>query len=372
MKPLGPHDPLRLGPYRVVGVLGTGGMGRVYLGHDAQGRVAAVKMLLPELVGEGDLARRFVREALTARAVTSDGVARVRAADVESGRPWIATEYLAGPTLTEAVRRYGPFGEAPWRQVAHSLARTVGDIHRAGLVHRDLKPGNVILTSHGPRIIDFGIARPEHGLTLTHTGQIPATPGYGAPEQVLGRRTGPAADVFALGAVLAFTAAGRPAYPGGTAAGVLYEVVHGEPDLDAVPAPLRDLIRPCLAKAPADRPLPHQIQTAADPHHGVELPWCAGPLADDIRGHEAAARRLVDDPGAAGPPPVRPPAPPAASAASRRRLLGTLAAGTLLAAGAGGTAWWLTGDRPGRDGAADPPPPPPPPPAPPPPPPPRP
>ncbi|MFG2888396.1 protein kinase [Streptomyces sp. NPDC048248] len=346
MKPLGPGDPLRLGPYRVVGVLGEGGMGKVYFGRNAAGEPAAVKVLLPELAGDEHLAQRFVREAQTARAVTSEGVARVLGAELESGRPWIATEFLAGPTLDDAVGRFGPFGDAPLRELARSLAHTLRDIHATGLVHRDLKPSNVVLTSRGPRIIDFGIARPEHGLTLTRTGQIPVTPGYGAPEQVLGRRVGPAADIFSLGTVLAFAAGGRPAYTGAEVSAVLYEVVHGTPDLELVPEALRHLVAPCLAKDPAVRPRPEQVADAARPPRGAERLWKAGPLADDIREREAVARRLVGEGGRAGPPPLSAPTVGADSARpSRRRLLLTLAgAGGLLAAGAGGTAWWLSGD----------------------------
>ena len=140
MKPLGTGDPLRLGPYRLLGVLGEGGMGKVYVGQDAVGTVAAVKVLRPELADEANLARRFVREAQAATAVTSKGVARVLGAQTEGGRPWIATEFLAGPTLDEAVEAYGPLDEPAVRALAASLAHTLADIHAAGLIHRDLKP----------------------------------------------------------------------------------------------------------------------------------------------------------------------------------------------------------------------------------------
>ncbi|WP_320779139.1 serine/threonine-protein kinase [Streptomyces sp. CRN 30] len=349
MQPLGPGDPLRLGPYRIVGVLGAGGMGKVYLGRDAHGGPAAVKVLLPELADDRHLAERFVREARTARAVTSEGVARVLAAEPESGRPWIASEFLAGPTLDEAVEHYGPFGDALLRELARSLARTLKDIHVTGLVHRDLKPQNVVLTSRGPRIIDFGIARPEHGLTLTMTGQIPVTPGYGAPEQVLGQRVGPAADLFSLGAVLAYAASGRPAYPGTEVAAVLYEVVHGTPDLGALPGPLRDLVAPCLSKDPAARPSPAQVADFARPPAGSDRFWTTGPLADDIRQREEEVRRATERPGPAGAPTV-PAGAPGGPRPSRRGLLLALAGGgALVAAGAGGTAWWLSGGAPSSD-----------------------
>ncbi|MFG3117767.1 PQQ-binding-like beta-propeller repeat protein [Streptomyces sp. NPDC048197] len=351
MKPLGQGDPLRLGPYRLHGVLGEGGMGKVYFGVDASGRPAAVKVLLPELAHDGHLADRFLREARTAQAVTSEGVARVLAAELEGGRPWIATEFLAGPTLDDAVDRFGPLDDSAVRELARSLARTLQDVHATGLVHRDVKPPNVVLTSRGPRLIDFGIARPEHGLTLTRTGQIPVTPGYGAPEQVLGRRVGPAADVFSLGAVLAFAAGGRPAYTGAEVTAVLYEVVHGSPDLAAVPEGLRYLITPCFSKDPAARPLPTQVAEAAAAPRQPERLWKSGRLGDEIRQREATARRLTDRSIASSPTSVG--AADGAHGLPRRRLLAAAVGGGALLAAGGGTAWWLSRGG-GTDTPADP------------------
>ncbi|KAB7849859.1 serine/threonine-protein kinase [Streptomyces mobaraensis] len=351
MDPLATGDPLRLGPYRLVGVLGAGGMGKVYLGRDAAGGTAAVKVLHPETAHDPHMAQRFVREAQAAQAVTSPGVARVLGAWTEGGRPWIATEFLAGPTLTEAVERHGPFDEAGVRALGAALARTLGDIHAAGLVHRDIKPSNIVLTSSGPRVIDFGIARPEHGLTLTTTGTNPVTPGYGAPEQVLGRRVGPPGDVFSLGAVLAFAATGRRAYDGTDVASIQYKVVHEEPDLAGLPAPLHALIAPCLAREPGHRPQPALVATAMAPPKGADRVWRRGPLAADIARREAAARELT----------MLAAAPTTTPGLSRRRLVTALVAGaaTVAAAGGAGTWWYL------RDGAsaqqslkADPPPPP--------------
>ncbi|EST39359.1 hypothetical protein N566_02405, partial [Streptomycetaceae bacterium MP113-05] len=292
MKPLATGDPLRLGPYRLHGVLGEGGMGKVYVGQDGTGTPAAVKVLRPELAHEQNLAQRFVREAQTAQAVTGKGVARVLGAHTEGGRPWIATEFLAGPTLDQAVDDYGPFDEPALRTLAASLARTLAEIHTAGLIHRDLKPPNIVLTSSGPRIIDFGIARPEHGLTLTTTGQIPVTPGYGAPEQVLGQRVDSRADVFSLGAVLVHAATGHRAFDGGHVAALQYNVVHGEPQFGALPEPLRALIAPCLAKDPAHRPHPDRIVAAFAPPKRAERVWRRGPLADDIKRREDDMVRL--------------------------------------------------------------------------------
>ncbi|MCP9209362.1 protein kinase domain-containing protein [Streptomyces sp. NEAU-Y11] len=330
MDPLGTGDPLRLGPYRLTGVLGAGGMGQVYLGRDAREQLAAVKVLRRELAHDPEMAQRFLREAQAAQAVRSDGVARVLAAQMAGGRPWIATEFLAGPTLDQAVERYGPLDEPTLRAVGAALVRTLMDVHGAGLVHRDLKPSNIVLTSRGPRIIDFGIARPEHGLTLTTTGQSLATPGFAAPEQVLGRRTGPAGDVFSLGVVLAYAAGGRPVYEGGHVAAVQYQVVHGEPDLDAVPQAIRTLVEPCLDKEPGQRPALDLIARGLTPPRGAERAWRTGPLAEDIARREADARRMATLPGDEAP------------GLSRRRLIGGLAAGgAVLVAGGGAGAWWL-------------------------------
>ncbi|WP_024761681.1 protein kinase domain-containing protein [Streptomyces exfoliatus] len=331
-QPLATGDPLRLGPYRLLGVLGEGGMGKVYVGRDPSGAPAAVKVLRPELAHDQHLAQRFVREADMARAVTSHGVARVLDAQTEGGRPWIAAEFLAGPTLDVAVRTYGPMDVPTVRALAAHLARTLHDIHAAGLVHRDLKPANIVLTSTGPRIIDFGIARPEHGLTLTTTGQIPVTPGYGAPEQVLGQRVGPASDVFSLGAVLAYAASGRRTFDATHVAAVQYEVVHGAPDLSLVPPELQELIGPCLAKDPALRPAPPQVAQAFAPPKGADRAWRKGPLAEDIKRRETATKRL------AAPEET---AVPGGSPSRRRFLTGAAVGVAVLGAGGGAGAWWL-------------------------------
>ncbi|MFG3116720.1 serine/threonine-protein kinase [Streptomyces sp. NPDC048197] len=338
MKPLGTGDPLRLGPYRLLGVLGEGGMGKVYVGQDTEGTVAAVKVLRPELTGEENLARRFVREAQAATAVTGKGVARVLGTETKGGRPWIATEFLAGPTLDEAVEAYGPFDEPAVRALAASIAHTLADIHATGLIHRDLKPPNIVLTSDGPRVIDFGIARPEHGLTLTTAGQVPVTPGYGAPEQVLGRRVAAPADVFSLGAVLVHAASGRRAFDGGHIAALQYKVVHDEPDLTDVPEALRPLILPLLAKDPADRPTPAQIARGFAPPRGAERAWRRGPVSQAIKERESGIHELTTAlDGGAAPGQV-----------SRRRLLTGLAAGgvVLTAGGGAAAAWWPRPPKP--------------------------
>ncbi|WP_225840073.1 protein kinase [Streptomyces sp. NK08204] len=331
MRPLGTGDPIRLGPYRLLGVLGEGGMGKVYVGQDQAGTVAAVKVLRPELAHDTGLAQRFVREALTAQAVRSPGVAAVLGAQTEGGRPWIATEFLAGPTLDQVVDQHGPLDDAKLRALAASVADTLRDIHAAGFVHRDLKPPNIVLTSGGPRVIDFGIARPEHGLTLTTTGQIPVTPGYGAPEQVLGRRVTPAADVFSLGAVLVYAATGHRAFEGTHVAAVQYEVVHGEPRWHGLSPEHYALIAPCLAKEASGRPTPEQIARAISLPKKSDTVWKRGPVADAIREREREVRELtaplLTTQTGTGP--------------SRRSLLTGFAAGGALLAATGGTGWWL-------------------------------
>lgn len=338
MKPLESGDPIRLGPYRILAVLGEGGMGKVYVGQDGEGHAAAVKVLHPHLTHDQNLTQRFVREAQMARAVTGGSVARVLDARTEGGRPWIATEFLTGPTLADAVRAHGPFDEPTVRALAAALAHALREIHAAGLVHRDLKPANIVLTAQGPRVIDFGIARPEHGLTLTTTGQAPVTPGYGAPEQVLGQRVGPPADVFSLGAVLVYAASGQHAYEGSHVAAVQYEVVHGAPRLDRVPPALRPLIGPCLARDPASRPVPDQIIQSSAPPRGAERAWRRGPIAQEITTRGDGLHRLTTVPGGVAPRSV-----------SRRRLLTGLAVGGSVVAVGGGAAWWIRqGDGAGR------------------------
>ncbi|MFE2295224.1 PQQ-binding-like beta-propeller repeat protein [Streptomyces sp. NPDC059452] len=329
MRPLESGDPISLGPYHLRGVLGEGGMGRVYVGQDAQGRAAAVKVLHAHLAHDQNLTQRFVREARMAQAVTGDGVARVLDTRTDGGRPWIASEFLVGPTLDEAVRAHGPLDDPAVRVLAVALARALRDIHAAGLVHRDLKPSNIVLTSSGPRVIDFGIARPEHGFTLTTTGQIPVTPGYGAPEQVLGHRVGPAADLFSLGAVLVYASSGQRAYEGAHVAAVQYEVVHGEPRLHAVPDGLRPLIAPLLAKDPAHRPTPEQLIPAFDPPRGAGRVWKKGPIAQDVTERERGLGLLTTLPAQGTGKPV-----------TRRRVLTALAVGGVVAAGGGGAVWW--------------------------------
>ena len=255
-------DPSQVGPYRLVAVLGSGGMGRVYLGRSAGGREVAVKVIRAELAADAEFRVRFRREVAAARLVNGLYTAAVVDADTEGPVPWLATVYISGPSLTEAVQRRGPLGAAALRALAAGLAEGLSAIHAAGVVHRDLKPSNVLLAADGPRVIDFGIAHATESSTLTGTSVVLGSPGYLSPEQAEpSRGIGPASDIFALGAVLCYAAAGRGPWGTGSIAAMVYRVVHGEPDLAGVPDEIRPLVARCLAKLPAQRPTADDIVT---------------------------------------------------------------------------------------------------------------
>ncbi|MER6121847.1 serine/threonine-protein kinase [Streptomyces sp. NPDC001795] len=245
-------DPLKVGPYRIVGRLGSGGMGWVYLGRSPAGREVAVKVVRPELAAEPEFRERFAREVAAARVVSGAYTAAVVDADTEAELPWLATMYVPGPSLGEAVRADGPLSEPQVRRLGAFLVEALQAIHAAKVVHRDLKPSNVLLAADGPRVIDFGISRVDGAPRLTRTGIVVGTPPFMSPEQMTGAPVGPPSDVFSLGGVLTYALTGRP--PHGTGESVRYQVVHGEPDLNGVPPGLRPLIARCLAKRPEDRP----------------------------------------------------------------------------------------------------------------------
>lgn len=259
MEPLTEADPPRIGGYVLVARLGAGGMGQVYLGRSPGGRLVAVKVVRGEIVGHPEALARFRREVETVRAVRSAYTASLIDASLEDAPYWLATEYVAGPTLAEAVRERGPLGAGTCRGVAAALAEGLASVHAYGVTHRDLKPQNVILGAQGPQLIDFGIARGVGTTALTQAGQAPGTPGYTAPEVLLGAVAGAAADVFALGATLAYAATGRPPYGAGAAAGVGYRTVHEPVDVAGVEAGLAALIESCVAKDPSVRPGPAEV-----------------------------------------------------------------------------------------------------------------
>jgi len=249
-----PSDPEWVGPYRLLGRLGAGGMGEVYLGRSPGGRLVAVKVIRPELAADQGFRTRFAREAAAARTVSGIFTAPVVDADTEAPQPWLATAYVPGPSLAEAVDQRGPLPPGVVLTLGAGLTEGLQAIHAAGLVHRDLKPSNVLLADDGPRVIDFGIVRAVDASMLTQTGVVMGSPGFLSPEQAQGAAVGPPGDVFSLGLVLTFAASGEGPFGAGPMAALLYRVVNAEPNLSGVPEQLRPLIQRCLAKDPASRP----------------------------------------------------------------------------------------------------------------------
>jgi len=263
MRELQPGDPQLIGPYRLRGRLGAGGMGRVYLGLSPGGRAVAVKVIRADLAQDAEFRARFRREVAVARTVSGLFTAPVIDADVDGPVPWLATAYVPGPSLADAVSQHGPLPAASVLALGRGLAEALSAIHAAGVVHRDLKPANVLLAGDGPRVIDFGISRAAEASALTHTGLVVGSPGFMSPEQAEGREVGPPSDVFSLGAVLAFAATGRGPFGSGSTPALVYRVVHSGPQLDLMPAEVRSLAARCLAKDPALRPTAAGLLAAA-------------------------------------------------------------------------------------------------------------
>ncbi|TMU93175.1 serine/threonine-protein kinase [Streptomyces sp. DASNCL29] len=288
MDPLGADDPQVIGAYRLLGRLGSGGMGRVFVGRSAGGRTVAVKVVHAHYALDEEFRARFRREVDAARRVGGAFTAPVLDADPEARIPWVATGYVAGPPLNQAVSDEGPLPEPSVRALGAGLAEALAAVHALGLVHRDVKPSNVLLALDGPRLIDFGIARATEGtVSLTSTGASIGSPGYMAPEQILGENVEGAADVFSLGAVLAYAATGEPPFPGDTSAALLYKVVHDEPRFGhELTGGLRGLVAACLAKNPADRPTPEQIVRRLAPEDGASglarPGWLPGALVERV------------------------------------------------------------------------------------------
>ncbi|WNO73001.1 serine/threonine-protein kinase [Streptomyces sp. AM8-1-1] len=286
MQPLDPGEPRSIGAYRLLGRLGAGGMGRVYLGRSAGGRTVAVKIVHPHFALDEEFRARFRREVDAARRVGGQWTAPVLDADPEASVPWVATGYVAGPPLSQAVTEHGPLPAHSVRVLGAGLAEALAAVHALELVHRDVKPSNVLLTLDGPRLIDFGIARATEGTaSLTSTGVSVGSPGYMSPEQILGKGITGAADVFSLGAVLAFAATGTAPFPGDSSAALLYKVVHEEPELAGLEGDLRDLVAQCLAKDPSARPSPGEIARRLAPGGAAALVaagWLPGPLVEQV------------------------------------------------------------------------------------------
>src|ERR1700736_2672603 len=310
-------DPRRIGPYRLVGRLGAGGMGMVFAGRSAGGRLVAVKVIRGDLAGDPEFRVRFSREVAAARSVSGLFTALVVDADADGPQPWLATAYVLGPSLADAVRRHGPLPPASVLGLAAGLAEGLSAIHAAGLVHRDLKPSNVLLAEDGPRVIDFGISRAAGATALTHADLVIGSPGFMSPEQAEGREVGPASDVFSLGAVLAFAATGKGPFGDGSTAALVSRVVHGQPDLDGVCAEVNPLVERCLAKDPGQRPAPGELLAELE---GADLAagWLPAPIA-----RELSQRAAVPDPAV---PAARPPTEPSQAPAAPGSGLPTLTA----------------------------------------------
>ncbi|GAA1433587.1 hypothetical protein GCM10009601_56430 [Streptomyces thermospinosisporus] len=361
MRPLEADEPTVVGPYRLLGRLGSGGMGRVYLGRSAGGRTVAVKVVHPHFALDDEFRARFRREVEAARRVGGAWTAPVLDADPGARIPWVATAYAAGPSLAAAVQEHGRLPGATVRALGAGLAEALTAVHGLGLVHRDVKPSNILLTLDGPLLIDFGIARAlDATASLTSSGVSIGSPGYMSPEQILGKGVTGAADVFSLGAVLTYAATGASPFPGDSSAALLYKVVHEPPELGDLDGELRELAEACLDKDPAARPAPAEVARRLAPEGAARLVtggWLPGPLveevsraavrllnleageapADPASGPVAFTNPAVPGDGEAGPGGADAPAAPAASegAAVAPGALGAAGGAAAAAAGSG-------------------------------------
>ncbi|MET8272338.1 MULTISPECIES: protein kinase domain-containing protein [unclassified Streptomyces] len=343
--PLTHNDPARIGTYRLIARLGSGGMGTVYLARSDDGRTVALKTMHARIAADTAFRSRFRLEVDAARVIGGRYGAQVLDADPLTETPWLATEYVLGPPLDDAVSLCGPLPERAVRALGAGLCGALGQLHRSDVVHRDLKPSNIMLTPDGPKVIDFGIARALGDDRLTRTGAAAGTPAFMSPEQATGQEHTPAGDVFALAGVLTYAATGRGAFGTGQAADLLYRVRYAEADLSGVPAGLAPILAHCLSKNPADRPTTAELADRLGSFDGDFAACLPEPLLAD------AARRATEVWRAGH---QRLPAPPdhalegtlpdvtPARGMSRRKVL-TVGGGSVLGvAGAGVGAWaWL-------------------------------
>ncbi len=253
------RTPERLGPYRVVKRLGQGGMGVVYLATDATGQQVAVKALHPGMAQDENARRRLGREVETMHRVRSQYVAQVLGADLDGDTPYIVTRYVPGLTLDAVIAAGGAMSGQALARLAHGLGQALAAVHAAGVVHRDLKPGNVMISDGEPVVIDFGIAQLAETTRLTVTGMFMGTPGYLAPEVIEGKDSGPASDVHSWGATVAYAATGRPPFGSGTFEAIFFRIMQSQPDLGTLPVPLRSMVARALARDPARRPSAQEI-----------------------------------------------------------------------------------------------------------------
>ncbi|MEV5730983.1 serine/threonine-protein kinase [Streptomyces pharetrae] len=312
-RPLQADDPAAVAGFRLAARLGAGGMGVVYLSHTQGGRPVAIKVVRPELADDPDFRRRFGREIKAARRVRGAYTAELIDGDADGEPPWLATLYVPGPSLAEAVARRGPLPVPAVLWLMAGVAEALQAIHEAGVVHRDLKPSNVLLAADGPRVIDFGIAVAADGTAYTATGGTMGTPSFMAPEQASGLEVTAATDVFALGQTAAFAALGRPLYGDGSAISVLYRIVHSEPDLSLLPEPLRPLLARCLTADPVERPTPAEVVEWCRQRLEADSDAGGAPVVwQDIAGPEVTVPAPVPEPTAViGQPLIGAPQPPA-------------------------------------------------------------
>ncbi|MFF8508567.1 protein kinase [Streptomyces sp. NPDC015492] len=366
--PLREGAPRRIGPYEVLARLGAGGMGEVFLGRvgsGADGTFVAVKTVRRDVAGDPAFRDRFRREIRVAALVDSPYAAAPLGGDADAEVPWLATAYVPGPSLSQAVRRGGALPVPTVRALGAGVARALADLHRAGVLHRDLKPGNVMLSVDGPRLIDFGIARSDAATTMTATGVMVGTPSFMSPEHVAGaRRVTAASDVFCLGSLLCYAATGEDPFGDGPLAAVLYRVSQAEADLSRLPEELRETVAGCLAADPADRPAPEALAELLGGDAPRVFPW-PGHIREHIGEYGTELAQLVAaggpllaagtgaGPGAAGPAapgphsqatqarPAAPPGPAAAPDAPARRGRRAVALAAALAVVAGGVGAYL-------------------------------
>ncbi|QHC27347.1 protein kinase [Streptomyces sp. GS7] len=354
--PLTHDDPAGFGPYRPIARLGSGGMGTVYLARSPGGRTLAIKTMHARIAREAEFRTRFRLEADAARVIGGRYGAQVVDADPAAETPWLATEYVLGPPLDEAVERGGPLPEGAVRALGAGLCGALGQLHRSDVVHRDLKPSNIMVTAHGPKVIDFGIARAIGDERLTHTGAAVGTPAFMSPEQAAGQEHTPAGDVFALAGVLVFAATGRGPFGGGRPADLLYRVRYGDPDLTGVPGALVPLLTRSLSKDPAQRPTTTELADRLHDGDGEFADHLPDALLALIGGRasevwQVRPERLPAPADAATLPPV--PAEAGRRGLSRRGLLTAGAGSALGLAGAGAGLWaWLSSGGPQPQGAS--------------------
>ncbi|WP_208836369.1 serine/threonine-protein kinase, partial [Streptomyces parvus] len=321
------HDPRRIGPFEVLGRLGAGGMGLVYLARSASGRRVAIKTVRTELAEDQLFRVRFTREVEAARAVSGFYTAAVVDADPRAAVPWLATAYVPAPSLEEIVNECGPMPTQAVRWLAAGIAEALQSIHGAGLVHRDLKPSNVLVVEDGPRVIDFGIASGVSNTRLTMTNVAVGTPAYMSPEQARDSRsvTG-ASDIFSLGSTLVFAATGHAPFHGANPVETVFMLLREGPDLEGLPDDLRPLIESCMQMDATQRPSPADLQAQLAPHlfasggddSGTASAWLPSRATAMIEARRGGGRTAPPAaPVSPPPPPRQPPRAPGSDTAWR-------------------------------------------------------